>query len=523
MPPLLKKNSFNSHILLISILILFVFISLLWSDSQSLIAHDEGLYARRAKLIYESGDWLSPFTSPHHKTVGSYWAIAASLKLFGISDWAARLPSVVAGYIATLLFYLTALKYFKPTNSFVATLSLIAMPIYFQALRTVGPDMVFIALIIAQIYFLTSANDLSRPSSYWRIFGFGVCVSLAFFVRSLVALIPLVSLLPLIFVMQYWRNKAFWMWVLGGLLLGSTPLLISLFSVFGDHGYPGLISLISFASRKAGVTKLNFFSSIPFYFTRLIIFTFPAFVFLLPRIQSFGKLIRPSRVHALQIELNALTILFPLIYMFVLSFMGTRHYHYLLPLVPPLALNIARISLISKRSTFKLEANFSGVMSVLYLLGACALYFKHEDLLDASFYTSFFAIVLSSIVCFYAFYARVLSRRNVSPFALILALLMAQYLAISSLSASGIVWSTNKELKALAGSVNSECRSSVYLYGLSGKDATILSFYLDDSYVLESLGSLSAQPVKCLIAAQSSKGQILQDLSSHKISNIYFR
>jgi hypothetical protein len=271
------------------------------------------------------------------------------------------------------------------------------------------------------------------------------------------------------------------------------------------------------------VTKLNFFSSIPFYFTRLIIFTFPAFVFLLPRIQSFGKLIRPSRVHSLQIELNALTMLFPLIYMVVLSFMGTRHYHYLLPLVPPLALNIARISLISKRSTFKLEANFSGVMSVLYLLGACALYFKHEDLLDASFYTSFFAIVLSSIVCFYAFYARVLSRRNVSPFALILALLMAQYLAISSLSASGIVWSTNKELKALAGSVNSECRSSVYLYGLSGKDVTILSFYLDDSYVLESLGSLSAQPVKCLIAAQSSKGQILQDLSSHKISNIYFR
>ena len=81
MPPLLKKNSFNSHILLISILILFVFMSLLWSDSQSLIAHDEGLYARRAKLIYESGDWLSPFASPHHKTVGSYWAIAASLKL----------------------------------------------------------------------------------------------------------------------------------------------------------------------------------------------------------------------------------------------------------------------------------------------------------------------------------------------------------------------------------------------------------------------------------------------------------
>ena len=212
MPPLLKKNSFNSHILLISILIFIVFISLLWSDSQSLIAHDEGLYARRAKLISDSGDWLSPFASPHHKTVGSYWAIAASLKIFGISDWASRLPSVLAGYIATLLFYLTALRYFKPLNSLVASLSLIAMPIYFQSLRTAGPDMILIALIMAQIYFLTSAKDASRRV-FWRIFGFGVCVSLAFFVRSLVALIPLVSLFPLIFVLQYVRSNPILDWV----------------------------------------------------------------------------------------------------------------------------------------------------------------------------------------------------------------------------------------------------------------------------------------------------------------------
>ena len=56
MPSLPKKNTLNAHIFLISVLVFVVFISLLWSDSQSLIAHDEGLYARRAKLIYDSGD-----------------------------------------------------------------------------------------------------------------------------------------------------------------------------------------------------------------------------------------------------------------------------------------------------------------------------------------------------------------------------------------------------------------------------------------------------------------------------------
>ena len=520
---LLKKNTLSVHILLITALIFIVFASLFWSDSQSLIAHDEGLYARRAKLIYDSGDWLSPFTSPHHKTVGSYWAIAISLKLFGISDWAARLPSIVAGYIATLLFYLTALRYFKPLNSLVASISLISMPIYFQSLRTVGPDMVFIALIMAQIYFLISAKDSSRPSFCWKILCFGICVSLSFFVRSLAAIIPLVSLFPLLYVLQYVRIKEFWIWLVSGLFLGSIPLIFSLSSVYEYHGYSGLISLISFASKKADVTGLNLFSSIPFYFTRLILFTSPAFVFLLPRVQSFRQIIFSFKANALQIELNALTVLFPLIYMIALCFMGTKHYHYLLPLIPLLALNIARVNLISKRSKFRFEASFSGLMFLLYLLGACALYFKREDLSDASFYTGFFALILSSILSFYAFYARVLSRRRVSHFAFIFAFLMAQYLSISALSASGIIWSTNKELKSLASSVNSECDSGTYLYGLSSKDETVLRFYLDDSYVLESLGGLSTAPSRCLVSLESSRKRILRDLSNHKIVNFYFR
>ena len=115
---------------------------------------------------------------------------------------------------------------------------------------------------------------------------------------------------------------------------GSIPLIFNLLSVFEDHGYSGLFSLVSFASRKADVTELNLFSSIPFYFTRLVLFTFPAFVFLLPRMRSFRQAIFPLKARALQIELNALTILFPAIYMIVLSFVGTKHYHYLMPLVP---------------------------------------------------------------------------------------------------------------------------------------------------------------------------------------------
>ena len=346
---------------------------------------------------------------------------------------------------------------------------------------------------------------------------------MSFFVRSLVALIPLVSLFPLILALQYVRSIQFWIWAISGLFLGSIPLIFNLLSVFEVHGYSGLASLASFASRKADVTEWNLFSSLPFYFTRLVLLTFPAFVFLLPRMQSFGKRLFSDKACGLRMELNALTILFPLIYIIVLSFIGTRHYHYLLPLVPLLALNIARMDLIFKGSAFRFETSFAGVMFVLYMLGACALYLKRDYLLDAAYYTGFFAIIFSSILCLYAFCSRLLSRRKLSPFASIFAFLMAQYLTISALSASGIIWSTNKDLKALAISMNSECKSGVYLYGLPSKDETILKFYLDNSYVLRSLGGLSAEYGGCLVAVESSKSQVLHDLSGHKISNFYFR
>ena len=125
--------------------------------------------------------------------------------------------------------------------------------------------MILIALIMAQVYFLTSAKDASRRVFRWKILGFGVCVAMSFFVRSLVALIPLVSLFPLILVLQYVRSIQFWTWAISGLFLGSIPLIFNLLSVFEDHGYSGLVSLVSFASRKADVTESNLFSSLPFY------------------------------------------------------------------------------------------------------------------------------------------------------------------------------------------------------------------------------------------------------------------
>ena len=106
----------NKKIILPFFAVLF-FISLYFLidfSSQSLVAHDEGLYARRARLIESSANWFSPpFTSPHHKTLGSYWFTALSIRLFGNSELALRLPSILSSFFCLISSYLIA---FKITN-----------------------------------------------------------------------------------------------------------------------------------------------------------------------------------------------------------------------------------------------------------------------------------------------------------------------------------------------------------------------------------------------------------------------
>ena len=90
---------------LISILLLVSFFSIFFIDNHSLIAHDESLYANRAKLIIESNNWFTLFEKAHHKTIGSYWLIALSFKIFGINEFSARLPSYIFSILSSIVLF----------------------------------------------------------------------------------------------------------------------------------------------------------------------------------------------------------------------------------------------------------------------------------------------------------------------------------------------------------------------------------------------------------------------------------
>ena len=206
--------------------------------------------------------------------------------------------------------------------------------------------------------------------------------------------------------------------------------------------------------------------------------------------------------------------------------MGTRHYHYLIPLTPFFSLNVARLGLVLNRRCFSFVIYFTGLLGLMYLLGMCAILLTKNDLSQLS--SCFLVVVFAfcSILCLYIFTIKVFHRRKlkVVPFFLLCTIFSTQYLSLSALAAGGVILSTNKQLKSLAKTVNVDCKSSgAYLYGLDGKDMTVLRFYLDRPYILESLDDLHAMSRRCLVIKESAAQKLPKQSLNDKFSNIYFK
>src|ERR687884_789294 len=74
----------------------------------ALLGPDEPRYAEIAREMFASGDWISPRLCGclwFEKPALVYWLSALGYRLFGVSEFAARLPVTVAATLTALLLY----------------------------------------------------------------------------------------------------------------------------------------------------------------------------------------------------------------------------------------------------------------------------------------------------------------------------------------------------------------------------------------------------------------------------------
>ena len=204
----------KNKIIILTLLLVLFFISfyfLVDFSTQSLVAHDEGLYARRARLIAYSDNWFSPpFVAPHHKTLGSYWFIALSIRLFGNSELALRLPSILSSFLCLICSYLIALKITNKKSALISVFSLSSMPIWVQYSRYASPDIPFVLCILLVIlFFLESLESSQYLRQCLCIFLSGLFISTSFFIRSYMLFVPLIGLAPFFLHHLYKKENLF--------------------------------------------------------------------------------------------------------------------------------------------------------------------------------------------------------------------------------------------------------------------------------------------------------------------------
>ncbi|OCQ99815.1 glycosyltransferase [Nostoc sp. MBR 210] len=310
----------------LSLLIWLLPLLLFTSGQNSLMAHDEGLYAWRARRMFDSGDWIAPWGTVHHKTPGFYWMIASAYTIFGMSEVSARIPSAIAGILCLFLIYKIGTIILNQKLAWLAAAILSVEFLWLQYCRLGAPDVPMIFLVLLAIFSLLKAELQPKYSAIWQ-FVAGFCLGLGFFVRSFMIFLPAMALLPYL-IGEHRRHRHLASPVLYlGLILGFIPTFLWLWLSWQRYGSNSLNALLQFVVQLGSEERAG--NNIIFYFWNVPLKAFPWFFFSVLGLVVVCRRPLPNY--------HLLLVGFPIVLFTELSIFSTRLSHYSLGLYPFIA------------------------------------------------------------------------------------------------------------------------------------------------------------------------------------------
>jgi 4-amino-4-deoxy-L-arabinose transferase-like glycosyltransferase len=140
----------------------------------------ESYYTEAAREMVESGDWIVPHLNYQiyfSKPILTFWLIAGSYKLFGVSEFAARLPFALIAALMVFATYMASKRLFNQRTALLAALIAASNPLTVVFCKTSPIDLVFCAFLnIAVLGFAMSVFAGSFPwaCALWAALGLAV-------------------------------------------------------------------------------------------------------------------------------------------------------------------------------------------------------------------------------------------------------------------------------------------------------------------------------------------------------------
>ncbi|MGI0493557.1 ArnT family glycosyltransferase [Alkalinema pantanalense CENA528] len=245
---------------------------LIQSSQQSLMAHDEGIYAAQAKHILETDNWLLPQwrnNMTFDRTIGIQWLIAGCYRLLGLTETAVRLPSTIAFVGTVLLLYRIGTRLLTPIIALVGAAIFAVTPLALQYAKLGTQDSVLVFIEVLAVWAMLEAEPTITPASEtppsnarseelstkiatiteprqfsspktsrnspWLLLT-GAAFGWGFLIKGFMIIPAAIALLPYLIGANRKHRHLFNPWLYGGFILGLIPVVSWLGITYTNYG-----------------------------------------------------------------------------------------------------------------------------------------------------------------------------------------------------------------------------------------------------------------------------------------------
>lgn len=308
---------------------------------RSLMLPDEGRYVGVAWEMLSSGKLGVPLMDgmPYfHKPPLFYWLTVASLKMFGMNVWAARLAPIVAASGVAVGLYRFISRYVNRLTASVSLVVLLTQPFFFAGAQFANMDMLVAACISLSI--LSAADAVLRyesgvPDKTPLLMSYAYA-ALGLLAKGLIGIVlPGAVMFVWLLITRRWKSMLGLLSIPGILVLGIIGLPWFLLM---QKEYPGFFDyfFIYHHFQRFSATGFNNQQPIWFYIPVLLGLTLPWSPWLWRTMNVFRNTEEPR-----QRDIRWLMLLWCLVILVFFSIPISKPVGYILPVLPALAFLIA--------------------------------------------------------------------------------------------------------------------------------------------------------------------------------------
>lgn len=372
---MLKKFIANYRtLIIIACFCIPLFINL---GANSLWDGNEGFYAEPPREVVESGNYLIPtynYQPRLKKPPLATWLIAGSYKLWGVNEWASRLPAAWAAVLIIYLTYLIGKQWYQERVGFFAALILATMLKFMIYVRQFSGDILLTLFVTLTLLLLARSSIEPAPKSryLYKILAY-ITIGLGILDKGIIAIaLPLTIMGLFMLITRQWSLIKLIVSPTGYFVMMAIGFSWYLF-MYQQYGWQFIkVNIIQETVQRYTSDSLGG-KPVYYYIQVYLAETLPWSLFTIPALAYWYYWLKRELQQLKQQDLKSCLPLLPLIWFgFILiffSFSIGKRAVYILPLYPAAALMISHYWHTGLKEAYLLKIH----RVIAYILGVSIL------------------------------------------------------------------------------------------------------------------------------------------------------